>query len=166
VLSLEKQVIENGEHVNGLYVTKTNVLKVATNRAHAPPHHKISVDSWSTSAAASSQLEAVARTTVHELGHHLHLQAEYLAIGAGAGSEIGIAGNKIYQTIQQQWAKVTGPLNNDNGAAPTIYATTDRLEFWAESFTAYHFEPEYLRTQHPDLFKMVETVLALLGMQK
>ena len=42
---------------------------------------------------------------------------------------------------------------------PTAYGMTNLSEFWAESFTAYVYAPEWLIDTHPKVHKLVESLL-------
>ena len=87
--------------------------------------------------------KAAAVTITHELGHHLHL---------------GIPGDRydVDRAIQIAWEKRVA-------AGVSEYASTNHVEYFAESFAAYHHAPERLDDVSRE---MVEKVLRLRGVPR
>ena len=96
--------------------------------------------SWSISATAKDQREAIQRTFVHELGHHVH----FSNMTIGGGGEVDDI--------------ITSAFKRADGKALTQYSLTNHKEYFAEAFAAYVYEPEDLRRRDPIAFKMVEDV--------
>ncbi len=131
---------------NGTYVSRRGgaphaELRVRTSR---PPHTYgkpfVAGASWSVSSAATTSLEAMQRTLVHELAHHAHRTG----------------GDAVDAAIKKAWAAAL-----EKNAFVTQYAGTSAGEYFAESFAAFHFENAALRAQDPEGAKLVERVLKL-----
>ena len=101
---------------------------------------------WSISVAGASRTDAVFRTLVHELGHHVHLHDA----SARAADFLAVDGD-----IRAAFANRTAQISN--------YARADAREYWAESFGAYVFERAALLAHDPAAHALVERVLARRG---
>jgi hypothetical protein len=86
--------------------------------------------------AARNETEAIQRNLVHEIGHLL--------------LESGPRHARHY---------VNGVYRRFRSKAVSQYAKKNSLEFFAESWTAYQFEPDALRTHSHEVYAMVEYVL-------
>ncbi len=92
--------------------------------------------------------EVVEMTTVHEYGHHIHMS---LGDAHAANSLIQSEFNAMKAAPKKY-------------GAVSLYATQDHLEFWAESFTAYHYYPRaWMKANTPEALRMVENVLKVMG---
>lgn len=98
---------------------------------HQLPHN--------TSAIAKDALEGLEMTTVHEYGHHVHLQSP--------------RGGAIDQIILKRWnANAVDFVSN--------YARKNEMEWFAESYSAYHYYPRaWMEKFAPKSLSMVEEVL-------
>lgn len=97
---------------------------------------------WSISKTASSRIDAIRRTFVHELGHHLHFTA-------------GSDADKVVRNAFQ----------DPNSKPLTRYGGTVHYEYFAESFAAWVFHRGDLRRHDPVGYRMVREVLALQGVE-
>ncbi len=137
-LRLKKSV---GRNLNGWYQEATKNLAVRTERTKQTFGQDMRPgESWSVSAMAKDAAEAVRRTFIHELGHHVHL----------TGSK------KIDQVIRDAFA--TG-----RAGSLTAYGRKNYKEYFAEAFAAYRFHNDDLAVHDPNAFTMVEEVLRLRG---
>jgi SPP1 gp7 family putative phage head morphogenesis protein len=96
--------------------------------------------SWSMSASSATADEAIQRTLVHEVAHHVH--------GKGK-SDVDDAIRNAFKSPARK--------------AITRYAAYNHSEYFAESFTAYKYQRAELREHDPVGFAMVEEVLRLRG---
>jgi hypothetical protein len=162
-LSIERSLKGEDEQADGLYYgASRRVIKVAHQ-----PSGKLAEPldtTWTMATAATDQTDYIGRVAVHEYGHHLHLQCEYLALGRTEPGErpdaIAKRGHKVFKLTNDVWKKVEA----GKVKSPTLYAETNRVEMWAESFTAYHYERDWLKRRHPVIFKMVQAVLTEMEM--
>lgn len=162
-LSLERTLKGEDANADGLYYGATRrVIKVAHE-----PMGKIgeALDTtWTMATAASDRTDYIGRVAVHEYGHHVHMACEFLALGRTEPGKrpdaIARRGHKVFKLTNDVWKKVEA----GKVEPPTRYAETNRVEMWAESFTAYHYEREWLKRRHPVIFKMVQAVLTEIEM--
>ena len=141
-LTFKKRVSYRGKHPNGLYSPFHRGIEVTTERTPGTWGEPFKPgSSWSVSYSGATREEAVERTFVHELGHHLHLTAGMDVVGVERAVHDGFLQRK--------------PI--------TEYAGQDHAEYFAESFAAYRYHPNELRTHDPAGFAMVERVLDLLN---
>lgn len=152
-----------GASWGGVYQTSRRELQVNTEEAYnarfIKPEAQAHMASPGFSAGGANYIpgntqsiafttdDVVEMTVVHEYGHHIHLSR------LTAGS----AGKEIDDIIQAEFAR---PGRQD----VSVYGQENHLEFWAESYTAYHYYPRaWLETRAPRTLQMVERVLALMG---
>jgi hypothetical protein len=94
---------------------------------------------WTISTIASDVDQNIAPTITHELAH------------------------AIQNANDPRRAEIIGPLLREKGLklsdAPTLYGQTNGQEFWTESFTAYVYANDFLKTSHPKVFEFVEDYL-------
>jgi len=136
-----KPSVSSGHGVNGAYWPSLERMGVRTKRPGDTFGQLFEPGkSWSISYSGKDKLDAIRRTFVHELGHHVHLTG----------------GTAIDQIVQQAY--------NDPKASPmTRYGGTTRQEYFSESFAAYTFHRGALRKHDPVGYKMVRQVLGLQG---
>jgi SPP1 gp7 family putative phage head morphogenesis protein len=93
---------------------------------------------WSISACGPDKLDAMKRTLVHELGHHLWYADP----------------NKVAPIARAAFAK---------GKPITEYAKSNAKEYFSETFAAYAFHRGTLRQFDPEGYDMIEEVKKVLG---
>jgi SPP1 gp7 family putative phage head morphogenesis protein len=145
LVAFKPQVKYKGESTNGLYTTdgQTHTLSVTVDRTPKTFGNAFEPGkAWSVSYSGTDAKNAAVRTFVHELGHHVHMTV--------------LKGTPADQTIKKAF-------ESKNSKPITRYATTDRYEYFAESFAAYRFHPDELRAHDPIGYSMVEYVLGLLS---
>jgi hypothetical protein len=145
---------------NGSWDSRGNVISIATERQVAPGLRPGS--SWSISHTRADEKAAVRATFIHELGHHVHLSEWTFQPSA-----VDLTVVKAYKALgldATEAARIEAGLRES--PAITQYAAKNSDEYFAESFAAYHLEPEALKAHDPGGFKMVEDVLRLKGILK
>lgn len=114
---------------------------------------------WTISDTARTPIEALENLIAHEYGHHVHI--------ASMARVDQVILDAYAEAVPKQAALRARGIDfrdvNDPEGAPSRYGTANHLEFWAESFAAYHFHRDWLRAQKPVAFRMVETVLDSLN---
>ncbi len=103
--------------------------------------------SFSMSTTAPTKEQAMVRTFIHELAHHVHLFDFLQATEEGRRVD-----DLIRRAYRQRRSK-----------SITEYGRTNDREFWAESMTAYVFAKAELEAQDPDAVDFVESVLRARG---
>jgi SPP1 gp7 family putative phage head morphogenesis protein len=141
-LRLRPSVIHEGSKVNGLYWNGRRRLEVSTERLGPTFGRSFTPgESWSVSTSGTSQLDAVRRTLVHELGHHVH-------------DSLGADGDQV---VRAAFLRAQTPV--------TKYASTNRHEYFAESFAAFRYHRAQLKAHDPNGYAMVVDVLRLHGIE-
>lgn len=107
---------------------------------------------FTVSQASKDYREQLRRVAIHELGHavHLHGADETWFQPGSFGEKLNRIPWDAFKHPQREWI--------------SKYATTNYKEYFAEAFTAYHTEPEWLRANAPRAYRMVEDVLRLREM--
>jgi hypothetical protein len=143
-LELTQQVFTDaGNAANGIYSFILQKMQVATTRDVSEIRK---VFEWqrvySVSSTAQTPTEAIQRTLVHELGHHIHnmLQLRFL--------------NVFKQTLAVNYL-----------AGGTLYAQYNKQEYFAESFALYVFFQGELLQRDPEGHAMIELALNQLGLE-
>lgn len=146
---LEKKPLESlklaklKRNINGSYEwgarTKGRLL-VHSERENSHGESLVPGKIWSVSKAGVSAVEAMQRTLVHELGHHVHIAYRI----------------QVDMLIRKAFARSTSRI--------TRYANWDHQEYFAESFAAYSFARDTLKNHDPNGFAMVESVRKMLGL--
>jgi hypothetical protein len=129
--------------VNGMYSFLTATLHVATQRDRATYGKTFewgAVHSVSTTGVL--QIDAVQRTLVHELGHHIH---------ATLGKVDLESFNKTMRAVFLRGG--------------TTYSKRDNIEYFAESFALYVFYPTELLVKDVDGYGMIEKALGVVGLE-
>jgi SPP1 gp7 family putative phage head morphogenesis protein len=142
---------------DGLYNIETQSLRVAASPVvEGLP---LADTNYTTGASAQTAAEAMARLATHEYAHHVHLTG---------GPDVDRAIQRAYETLAPLAATtelarrgLVDPDNPPEGSV-SVYGTQDRWEFWAEAFTAYHFDRAWMLAHKPGAFALVELVLRLL----
>lgn len=112
---------------SGRYFWPSRRLQINTNRvpdsygeAFDPDHH------WSISALGGNRLDAMRRSLVHELGHHL----------------LWIGGHDVQSLASQAFSQ-------NAGQRISLYANMDWSEYFCETLAAYAFHRAALRKRDP-----------------
>jgi hypothetical protein len=90
--------------------------------------------------AAKSETEAIQRNLVHEVGHLL-----------------------LDRSPRELKSYVKATFRRNRDSAISRYGRQDSKEFFAEAWTAYHFERDVLREYSEEVYSMVEHVLKEAG---
>lgn len=106
-------------------------------------------ENWSISTTGQDRLEALGKTFVHELSHHLHRTLQRAGIRTPEGQDVDVLIREAYR----------------RGRPITKYAGTSWEEYWAETHTAYVFSPDELRVYDPVGYDMVKRVRQLAGIE-
>ena len=140
----------------GYYSARKRELFLATE----VPVHKLPLrdTNFTTGDHAKDKAEALARLIAHEYGHHVHLSG-----GERVNDIVSAAFRKAAPQASKRFlADIPTPSDASPEGSPSRYGTYNYAEFWAESFTSYHFDRDWLRAHKPIAFKMVEDVLKRL----
>jgi len=109
--------------------------------------------------------EKVQDSFIHELGHHVHLNAKgHFATRARVNNLISDAYDRTGLSKPGAAKKVLD--GHVPSPAVSRYAATDHQEYFAESFNAYMTEPAGLKAHDPNGFRMVEDVLDALKIKR
>ncbi len=143
----------------GLYSPQGKTLKLATELPS--PGAPLSDLVFATADMSKTRDEAFARLVTHEYGHHIHMSTGF---NSAVDNVVARAYREAAPQAQSRAARneLPNPETPPEGA-PSRYGTANRYEFWAESFTSYHFDRTWLKANKPVAYKMVETVLELLN---
>jgi hypothetical protein len=143
-LELTQQVFTDaGNPANGMYSFVFQTMHVATTRDVSEIRK---VFDWqrvySVSSTAQTPTEAIQRTLIHELGHHIHnlLQLRFLDV--------------FKRTLAVNYL-----------AGGTLYAQYNKQEYFAESFALYVFFQSELLQRDPVGHAMIEAALTRLGLE-
>lgn len=140
----------------GYYVPSQQQLVLATKTSVQAD--TLSDLNYSTGASAQTPEEAFGRLVAHEYGHHIHFTG-----GAEVDQAISAAYRRAAPNAHRISALGAQPkANTPPEGAPSRYGTANHAEFFAESFTAYHFNRAWLRENKPIAHEMVQVVLVLL----
>lgn len=115
---------------------------------------------FSTGDVAKTSREAMGRLVAHEYAHHLHETA------LGTVDRILRDGYERLAPLAARTLAANRSRRVQSGGAPegavTVYGTENHAEFWAEAFTAYHFDRDWMRAHKRPALELVESVLRLL----
>jgi SPP1 gp7 family putative phage head morphogenesis protein len=153
------QEFYNGQlvDVDGAYDPATRSLRLAANPF--VEGKDLADTNWNTGSSAKTAAEALARVATHEYGHHIHVTAS---------AKVDRVIEKAYKNLAPRAAAALAAgrgfadLDDPPEGSVTVYGTENHLEFWAEAFTAYQFDRDWMRTHKPGAFALVEKVLQLL----
>jgi hypothetical protein len=148
----ELQVAAGSRGNNGVYSWGGGRRTIMINGGRKPGtwgNGLLPGSSWSVSNVGSSKRNAMTRTFVHELAHHVH---HFDWNGVTPATQAALQVNAV---ILAAFARTKGPL--------TMYGLNNAKEYFAESFAAYVFERAALQLHDPVGMKMVEDVLAIRG---
>jgi SPP1 gp7 family putative phage head morphogenesis protein len=143
---------------DGVYYPVARDLQLATD---LPAPGRTLVDwNFGVSDSAKSQDQAFEMLVTHEYGHHIHMST-------GEDSEVDRIVRRAYKRAAPAAESVAHfnemPTKDvDPEGSPSVYGTANHYEFFAESFTAYHHDRDWLKANKPVAHEMVETVLGLL----
>lgn len=126
--------------VNGAYWRYSAQLGLNTRRAFKTGDAFEPGKSWSVSMSGTDRVDAMRRTFVHELGHHLHFTS---------GQDVDTLIRLAFKDAESK--KITR------------YAGSNYKEYFAESFAAYTFHRGELREFDPVGYRMVQNVLKEVG---
>jgi hypothetical protein len=104
---------------------------------------------WSMSSVSRAVDNNIAPTVTHEFAHLIHNKVDPTQYAFFRGDPKG----------HVKMIAVMKKLKMKKSDAPTTYGMSNLSEFWAESFTAYVYAPEWLIETHPKVHKLVETLL-------
>jgi SPP1 gp7 family putative phage head morphogenesis protein len=147
--------------IDGEYTPHNNVLRVTMALpVRAEP---LSDLVFATSHVGDSAETVLARMVTHEYGHHVHVTAgaridrlileAYRAQAPEAAARLGVArGNIDYKALETAAPE----------GAVSRYGTANHLEFFAEAFTSYMHDPEWMLATKPAAHKLVTRVLEML----
>ncbi len=128
--------------INGEYDEDTQELWVNARRADHTYAQEFSLGKTRTvSALAPTILEAIRRSLIHELAHHVYKQRIFGTALEGA----------IVQAAR-------------SGTPLTFRASAGVKEYFAECFTAYTYEPDLLKKHDPVGYAMIERVRGELSL--
>jgi hypothetical protein len=140
-LSLQPSVQFRGRDVAGVYDFWNRRAEVATTR-NDPSQPFRSRATESVSSTGATPLERVRRTLIHEIGHHVHWLLR-----------------ELHPDLFRR--SILLPRSD----AITTYATSDELEYFAESFAAFVFLRTELIVQDRLAYAMIEETLVRLGVE-
>ena len=170
------QTASIGKRTNGVFYHGLNVdghpkqnpvLKVLSKRSDAAGwEFKEGVASkWGISETGRTPRAKMQTTFTHELGHYITKIGERQKLRGGRKLVLDHAGSseeykqvdKIMKSAFRRRAK--DPLNR-----VSMYAQTNRDEYFAESFAAHAMDPVTLKAKDPVAFEMVEEVRKIHGL--
>ena len=141
---------------NGLAWQDTGNIALKSSRRAFSEHA-----TWTVESGLSSPKQKVMLAAVHEFGHNAHLYAGgYKRIDGRPGPAPRTTPGAMSK-IDQRIMKV---FNAEKRAHITDYADTNHMEYWAESFAKYHYDPDWLLTNRPEVYEMVNNVLQQRGL--
>ncbi len=128
------------------------VLRVKVNRGAiedkwARAHKLTDAESipFNTAFIAKDVDEVIEMVTVHEYGHHLHIE-------------------KRNWNATKVNAKIFDAFNDPDRQDVSEYARHNHLEYWAESYSAYQYYPRAWMTKHaPKVIRFVEEILGMIN---
>jgi hypothetical protein len=143
-LELTRTVFDHQRQaVNGLYSFKSTVLQIATQRSK---NEFGKVFEWgrvhSVSSTGELQRDAVQRTLIHELGHHIH---------------------KVLLDEHPELFDITAKMLPIFGG--TAYAKSSWREYFPETFALYVFFGNELALKDPAGYGIMEQVLKAVGLE-
>jgi hypothetical protein len=142
-LEFSRVIMDEGEEVSGWYEFATLKVAVALSKNQSEYEQELIWGQMSkVSTAAATPEEAVQRTLVHELGHHIHRKL---------GDIDPMQFNIIFRGVGSN--------------AVSNYAKTRGSEYFAESFSAYTFHRTELFFHDQLGYDMMERVLKALGIE-
>jgi hypothetical protein len=142
-LELSKEVLDDGVAVNGIYSFVNQTIRVATARDKREYGRTFEWQRvYSVSSTAQTPFEAIQRTLVHELGHHVH--------------------NLLRRLNEPQFVE-TQRVNFLQ--AGTVYGKRNPLEYFAECFALYVYFPDPLERKDPSGYVMLEKALHRVGLE-
>jgi hypothetical protein len=140
-LEFNAEVLHNGQVVNGIYDFYSKSAEISLTREaseYNQPYHKQRF--WSISSLANTKTQAVARTFIHEIGHHLH---------------------QLLEQMSPTQFRATMLLPRTN--ALSQYAMQRNREYFAECFAAYVYQRVELLMDDTLGYDMIERSLDALG---
>lgn len=152
VLELRLEGVGSGsvfEVMNGSYKNSTRQMWLSERPATFYPSPKlVPGQTWSIgSTKATSALEGQQQTLIHETGHHL------MNVLTGKQSTLP-NGAEVYQSIGKAYTSAMR-----SGGAITKYGSSNKEEYFAETFAAYMQYPDTLASFDPTGYKMMTSVL-------
>jgi hypothetical protein len=161
------------EGINGDYQPFSGELRVKTRRTpvgSALPEQPRPGLLWSMSNTGKTPEEAARLTTLHELGHHAHMQGvprwshrdPSFRTASAAQSAAALQVDQIVDDLFQ--ARRGGPREYLTDYAGVAIQTPDEFratEYFAEAHAAYHAYPDWLRRVAPRAYAAVEEVIRI-----
>jgi hypothetical protein len=141
-LIFEERIFSENRVINGQYEFFTQIVRVSVSREK----HEYNViyrkqRFWSISSLANNPEQAYVRTLIHELGHHLH---------------------RTLREVDKIAFRSTMTVPNYN--ALSQYGLQDNLEYFAECFAAFIFQPVELLLEDSLGYDMITRVLEKLNL--
>lgn len=136
-------ILYQGRYVHGVYDFKQGIAEIALNRTVTDYGCSyVKQQFWSISSLAATSEQAIARTLIHETGHHLHsfLRSE----------DRFLYGRTLNLLIS-------------NGISQ--YATLDPYEYFAECFSAFVFQRTEFFVDDVIGYGIIQGVLDRLGVR-
>lgn len=142
-ISLVSQVLIDAKAVNGFYNYKTQELEISLFRTAQDFGHLYRKQRiWSISSLALNAKASIARTLVHELGHHLH---------------------RVLWDVDSTMFRQTMLIPTTDSL--TQYGLLSAQEHFAETFAAFVFHRVELFMDDSLGYAMMTSVLARLGLE-
>lgn len=150
-----KDDLRVGQGADGLYwASKSNgggVLKVRMDpKVESHPGSlgtPLGKQSHSVGSRLRTSQEVAESAAVHEFGHSIHMHEH---------------GGVIFRRIDGIIARRFEAIDREQISK---YANTNRNEYWAECFSAYHYDRDWMRREAPLALAMVEDVLEIVGIR-
>ena len=133
---------------NGLIKIKSNRKKQFAQSTIGPKNFRV----WSTSSAQTSGLDQMKTTTIHEVGHHVHLS------GSSAFDHLK---TKDFKQVDNVVKTAYRKRKKASFNKVTQYAMENKNEYFAESYALHVRDPVSLKARDPGAFAMVEKVREL-----
>lgn len=136
-LSFRRQAVTpSGNRVAGWYGGDPLTLQVGTHfHSSIYNHPRVAGELFGFAQSQTSQTAFARSALHHEFGHHIH----------------GEVGGVL---VEAAYARAIA-----RGPTFTRYAGTDPGEYFAEAYSAYRGDPEWLKASDPEAFEMVESML-------
>ena len=113
---------------------------------------------WSLSSLATSADEMQERTTVHELGHHIHLSTSHPLSDDLMDKIEDAYHSRVARTPEGRTVTAAGKW------VPSEYSRKNEKEWFTEAHTAFVYHPDVLRSKDPEAYALVQSVRKARGL--
>lgn len=138
-----QKIIDNQVEVNGIYDYVLKIAEVSVSRAEIEyGWYYRKQDFWSISSLGINLQNAIERTFIHELGHHLHRVLREIDLPLFRSTMLFPVGNALSQ-----------------------YGLKSNLEYFAENFVAYVYHRIEFLIDDQLGYDMLERVFRRLGLE-